>query len=235
MQLTQQAKVTVLICALNEAGSIPHVLSRIPDWVDEILVVDGRSSDGTPQAVSSARSNARVLYQPGRGKGDALRHGLRNASHDVIVTLDADGQTDPAELGKFVQAIKQGYDFAKGTRFRRPFSQVRPLHRVIGNWLITLVFDAAYGVRFTDVCSGFNAFRRSAAMALDLDSEDGLADEPLINARVQNAGLRVIEIGHLDLPRLAGESKSPSWRQGYRAIRTIWRERFGRRKYAGHP
>jgi hypothetical protein len=144
-----------------------------------------------------------------------------------VVTVDADGQTDPAELGQFVEAIQRGYDFAKGTRFRRLISSARPLHRVIGNWLITLAFDLLFLRPYTDVCSGFNAFRKNAIESVDLEYRDGLADEPLLHCRVAKAGLRVLEVSHQDLPRIAGDSKAPSWRQGFGAVRTIVRERFG--------
>jgi len=218
--------ITALICTLNEAESLPHVLSRIPSWVEEILIVDGRSTDGTPDVVRGFCPRARIVLQPGHGKGDAMRYGIREARGDIVVTLDADGQTDPTELGRFVEAILDGYDFAKGTRFRWPFSAARPIHRVIGNWIITLAFDILFFRLFTDLCSGFNAFRRDALTKVDLSSPDGLADEPLLHARVAKARLKVVEVPHRDFPRIRGESKSPSWRQGFRAIKTIWAERL---------
>lgn len=221
-------RVTVLVCALNEEESIAHVLSRIPEWVYEVIVVDGHSTDGTVFAAAMACPRARVLEQPGRGKGDALRYGIARATGKIIITLDADGQTDPADIPRFVEAILDGCDCAKGTRFRKPYSRVRPSHRILGNWLITTVFNTLFRTHFTDVCSGFNAFRKSRLDAINLESADGLADEPLLNARVVKARLRVVEVPHADLPRLGGVSKSSSWQQGFRAIRTIWREWFAR-------
>lgn len=218
--------VTVLICTLNEAESLPYVLSRIPGWVDEILIIDGHSTDGTREVARRVCPRARVLLQPGQGKGDALRFGIREAQSDIVVTLDADGQTDPEELGKFVAVLAAGYDFAKGTRFRKPFSKVRPIHRIFGNWIITLVFDALFFRGFTDLCSGFNAFWRDVAMKIDLSSADGFADEPLLHAKVAKAGLKSVEIPHHDHPRLGGKSKSPGWRQGFRAVGILLAERL---------
>ena len=218
--------ITVLICTLNEQASLPHVLPRIPDWVDEVLLVDGHSTDNTVAVAKELRPDTRVLYQPDRGKGAALRYGIGEAAGDIIVTLDADGQTDPAELPRFVEAIQRGHDFAKGTRFRRPFSRSRPIHRIAGNWIITLTFNLLFFRLYTDVCSGYNAFRKQAVKAVDLSHPDGLADEPLLHARVRKAGLRVTEVPHRDPPRTAGDSKAPSWQQGFGAIKTIVRERF---------
>jgi len=222
----QKPRVTVLICTRNEEESLPHVLPRIPDWVDEVLLVDGYSSDGTVAVAKAVRPDIHVIYKPGKGKGDALRFGIQQARGDIIVTLDADGQTDPAELPRFVEALQRGYDFAKGTRFRRPFSRGRPLHRIIGNWIITLTFDLLFRRLYTDLCSGYNAFRKGAIRSIDLSCPNGFADEPLLHARVAKAGLRVIEVPHRDPLRMVGETKAPSWRQGFRAIKTILRERF---------
>lgn len=220
--------VAVLICTLNEAENLRYVLPEIPDWVDEILVVDGHSTDDTPQVVAAVCPRARLVVQPGRGKGDALHHGILEATADIVVTLDADGQTDPKEMSNFVEAILGGYDFAKGTRFRRPFSRSRPLHRILGNWLITLTFDVLFLKPFTDLCSGYNAFRREAIASVAMHSHDGLADEPLLNVRAVKAGLRIVEVPHRDLPRILGQSKAPTWRQGHVAIKTIVLERLRR-------
>lgn len=222
----RKLRTTVLMCALNEEQSLPHVLPRIPNWVDEVLLVDGHSTDRTVEVARELRPDIRAVYQPGKGKGDALRYGVRHAKGDIIVTLDADGQTDPAELPRFVEAIQRGHDFAKGTRFRRPFSTSRPIHRIVGNWIITLTFNLLFFRLYTDLCSGYNAFRKQAIGALDFSHPDGLADEPLLHARVCKAGLRVTEVPHRDPPRIAGNSKAPSWRQGFGAIKTILRERF---------
>lgn len=218
--------ITVLICTLNEEESLPHVLLRIPDWVDEVLLVDGHSADRTVEIAKQLRPDTRVLYQPGKGKGDALRYGIQQAKGDIIVTLDADGQTDPGELPRFVEAIRQGYDFAKGTRFRWPFSTNRPVHRIFGNWIITLTFNLLFFRLYTDLCSGYNAFRKESIRFVQLSSLNGFADEPLLHARVRKAGLRVTEVPHRDLPRIAGQSNAPSWRQGFGAIKTIVQERF---------
>jgi len=219
-------RISVVICTLNEEKSLPYVLRRIPPWVSEVLIVDGHSTDDTVKVARELRPDVRVVYQPGRGKGDALRYGIRQARGDIVVTLDADGQTDPEEMGKFIRPLLQGYDFAKGTRFRRILNRSRPLHRIIGNWIISLTFNLLFRRFYTDICSGYNAFWKSAIQTIDLDYPDGLADEPLLYARVVKAGLKLSEVPHQDRVRIAGNSKAPSLRQGFNAIKTILRERF---------
>lgn len=218
-------KVTILVCTLNEEANLPHLLPLIPSWVDELLLVDGHSQDSTVQVAAELRPDARILSQPNRGKGDALRYGIQQATGDIIVTLDADGTTDPADLRRFVDPLLEGYDFVKGSRFKLGRPANKPWHRVLGNWLITFTFNVLFFRRYTDLCSGYNGFRKRAIEKIKLNGHN-FEDEPLINCRVRKAGLRVKEVGHVDRGRQNGASKAPAWRQGFGAIRTIVRERF---------
>ena len=221
----KRPSVTALICTLNEEGSLPHVLPRVPDWVDEVLLVDGHSTDNTVAVAKELRPDIRVLYQPGRGKGDALRYGIREANTAIIVTLDADGTTDPKDMPRFVEPLLNGCDFVKGSRFRLGLPANKPRHRIVGNWIIAIAFDLLFFRTYTDLCSGYNAFWKKALATVDLSGGD-FEDEPLVNVRVRKAGLKVKEVGHIDRGRVGGDSKAPSWRQGFGAIRTIVRERF---------
>ena len=218
--------ITALICTLNEesALSVSSALNQIPEIIDEVLVVDGHSEDDTVKLVKEARPDARILYQPGKGKGNALRHGFRHATGDIIVTLDADGSTDPREVPKFVDAILSGYTLAKGSRFlkNRP---VMPPHRRFGNWVLTTTTNILFGTNYTDVCSGYNAFWSTEIDKIGL-TKDGFEMEQQMNARAKRAGLKVIEVGVRDEGRLGGESKTRDVRQGLTDLLTIIVERF---------
>lgn len=217
--------ITALICTLNEAESLPHILPTIPDWVDEVLLVDGHSTDNTVAVAKQLRPKTRVVYQPGRGKGDALRHGIEQANGDIVVTLDADGTTDPADMPRFIEPLLNGYDFVKGSRFRLGLPANKPRHRILGNWIIAMTFNLLFFRTYTDLCSGYNAFWNKALDKVDLSGAQ-FEDEPLINVRVGKARLKVKEVGHIDRGRIGGDSKAPSWRQGFGSIETIMRERF---------
>ncbi len=216
----------MIICALNERDSLPRVLARLPQWVSEVLLVDGRSTDGTVETARRIYPGIKIVTQTGRGKGDALRCGISAAGGRIIVTLDADGATDPAEMGRFIAPLQSGYDFAKGSRFKEKTPSPRPLHRVFGNFVITSAFNILFGARYTDVCSGYNAFWKEKILGVDLQSADGFENEPLFNARVRKAGLKVVEVSHTDGGRFAGEVKEKSWRQGPKALKSLFRERF---------
>lgn len=203
-----------------------HVLPKIPQWVDEILLVDGRSTDRTVEVAKGIHPEIRVVYQSGEGKGDALRCGIEQARGHIIVTLDADGSTDPEEMPKFIKPLLNGYDFAKGSRFLQGFPRNKPWYRILGNWIITLTFDVLFFSKYTDLCSGYNAFWKTAIEQANPWLPDGFENEPLINCRVRKKGVKVTEVGHLDTGRLQGDIKELSWRQGFKAIKTIIRERF---------
>jgi len=221
-------RVTVLICARNEVQNLPHVLPLIPDFVDEVLLVDGHSTDGTVEVARQIRPGIRILQQPGTGKGQALRYGVEHATSDIIVTLDADGETDPLELPRFLDALFAGADWIKGSRFRDGYHR-KPLKRIFGNWVIVNTCNLLFGTRFTDVCCGYNAFWRRVPRELDLWAADGWNYEPLLVARLLRAGRDVRELGYRYRGRLSGDSKLPDWRQGLRAVWVLVRERFRRR------
>ena len=167
-----------------------------------------------------------------------MRYGICHASGDIIVTLSADLETDPQEMPKFIEPLLEGYDFVKGTRFSwNPFRprlpKGKPLHRIFGNFIIALTFDLLFLKPFTDPCSGYNAFWKKSIERVSLFSEDGFEDEPLMLTRVVKAGLRIKEVQHIDLGRLHGENKSPSFRQGFKSVKTIVRERLFRHTTQG--
>ena len=218
--------ISVIICTLNEAENLPHVLPKIPNWVGEVILVDGHSTDNTVEVARKLSSDIKVLYQPGKGKGDALKCGIENATGDIIVTLDADGATPPEEMSKFIEPLLNGYDFTKGSRFAVGLPQGKPWYRILGNWIITLTFNLLFFRRYTDLCSGYNAFWRKRLKDINLWSSDGFENEPLINVRAAKARLKVTEVGYGERVRIGGEVKERSWRQGLKAIKPILRERF---------
>src|ERR1700760_3478166 len=109
--------VSVVIPAKNEARNLEHVFGTIPEWVDEIVLVDGHSVDDTVEVAQKLHPAVHIVHQPGRGKGDALKAGFEAAKGEIIVMMDADGSTDGREIPRFVVALTAGADFAKGSRF----------------------------------------------------------------------------------------------------------------------
>ena len=110
-------KVSVVIPAKNEALNLPDVFAALPIGLHEVILVDGNSSDDTVEVARRLLPSVMVIGQTRKGKGNALACGFAAATGDIIVMLDADGSTDPAEIPRYVEAVTQGADFAKGSRF----------------------------------------------------------------------------------------------------------------------
>jgi glycosyltransferase involved in cell wall biosynthesis len=213
--------VSVVIPALNEAESLPRVLESIPADVHEVLLVDGRSEDGTCEVARQTHPGIVVVEQPGYGKGDALRAGFAAATGDIIVAMDADGSTDPREIPAFIGALCAGADFAKGSRFLHGAgTSDMSLHRRLGNLGFVLLVRALYGGRYSDLCYGYNAFWRDVLPKLELD-RDGFEIEALMNIRALKANLKVVEVASFEGSRLMGIAKLRTFRDGWRVLKTI--------------
>ena len=115
--LQKRLSVSVVIPARNEAKNLYHLLPFFSSDIDEVILVDGHSTDGTIAVARELYPNIHIIEQTGMGKGDAMRAGFAACTKDVIVMFDCDGSADPTEIPRFVEAVAQGYDFAKGSRF----------------------------------------------------------------------------------------------------------------------
>ena len=214
-----------MIPALNEAENLPHVLATLPADTYELVLVDGHSVDGTSTVAREHYPDVKIVGQPGRGKGDALRAGFSACSGDVIVMMDADGSTDGAEIERFVAALVDGADYAKGSRFMDGGgSEDITFLRRRGNRVLCGLVNRLFGTSYTDLCYGYNAFWRSALPAIMPDCR-GFEVETLLNVRAAKAGLRVVEVPSVEHLRIHGESKLHPVRDGLRVLRTILRER----------
>lgn len=225
---TWNPTVSVVVPAMNEADNLPHVFGRLPPDVHEVILVDGRSSDDTVAVARSLRPDVRIVHQTGAGKGNALSEGFRVCTGDIIVMIDADGSTDPAEIPRFVAALLHGADFAKGSRFLTGggSGDITRLRRY-GNRLLNGWVNVLFGTRYTDLCYGYNAFWRARLREIDVDC-DGFEVETLINVRIAKAGLRVVEVASYEHPRLHGVSNLNIVRDGSRVLKTIVVERLTR-------
>jgi glycosyltransferase involved in cell wall biosynthesis len=240
-QIDDQAEptVTVVIPAKNEARNLPQVFAALPCDLHELILVDGNSSDDTAAVARKLRPDVVVIGQNRKGKGNALACGFEQATGDFIVMMDADGSTDPQEIPKFVNALKEGADFAKGSRFM-PGAGSSDISRIRqwGNYFLNKVVNVLYGTRYTDLCYGYNAFRRECLGVIGLDAGDpgssadeamrwgdGFEVETLINVRIAKAGLRVAEVPSFERSRCYGASNLNAFSDGVRVLRTIHVER----------
>ena len=222
--------VSVVIPALNEADNLPYVLDRIPEWVHEVLLVDGHSIDGTLTVTCTLRPHARIVEQRGRGKGAALRNGFAAATGDIIVMLDADGSTRPEEIPAYVGALLAGADYAKGSRFLQGGgTDDMPFYRRLGNWGFVTMVRILFGGKFSDLLYGYNAFWARVLPDLYLDGE-GFEIETMMNIRALRAGLKIAEVPSFEAERIHGEGRLRTFPDGWRVLMTVFRERLGIRR-----
>jgi glycosyltransferase involved in cell wall biosynthesis len=223
------AQVSVVIPTFNEAANLPHVFARLPfEQLFEIIVVDGHSTDDTIEIARQLCPSVRILLQDGKGKGNALACGFAAVRGDIIVMLDADGSTDPQEIPAYVDALFEGADFAKGSRFMEGGGSVdiTPL-RMQGNRFLNGTVNALFGTDYSDLCYGYNAFWSDVRPTINVDCA-GFEVETLINVRVAKAGLNVAEVPSIEHERIHGVSKLRPFRDGFRVLRTILVERFAK-------
>jgi glycosyltransferase involved in cell wall biosynthesis len=216
--------VSVVVPAMNEAENLPHVFATLPQWIDEIVLVDGNSKDDTVAVARRLRPNVRVVTQTGKGKGDALAAGFAACTSDIIVMIDADGSTDGREIIQFVGALVTGADFVKGSRYATGGgSDDLTFNRKFGNKVLTALVNRMYGTSYSDLCYGYNAFWARHLDVLNLDC-DGFEVETLLNIRAAKAGLKVQEVPSHERCRIHGESNLHAVRDGIRVLKTIIRE-----------
>jgi glycosyltransferase involved in cell wall biosynthesis len=230
-----RATVSVIIPTLNEAGNLPYILNTIPSWVDEIILVDGRSDDDTRRIAEILRPDVRIIHEFKKGKGAAMKAGLYAARGDILIALDADGSMDGGAIGKFRDAILAGADYVKGSRFATGggSSDITKFRR-LGDRGICYLIWLFFGSLYSDATYGYIAIRATSLDALNLDS-DGFEIETLIGIRALRARLNTTEVPCYEASRINGVSHLSVLHDGWRIFRTIVGERMrrGHRVVAG--
>jgi glycosyltransferase involved in cell wall biosynthesis len=225
-------RISVVIPTLNEARNLPHVLPRIPKWVHEVIIVDGRSTDETVAVARALKPDVRIVLETRKGKGNALRAGFAAATGDIIVMMDADGSTAPEEIPAFIGSLLAGADYVKGSRFMQGGgTEDMEAHRNLGNRALLMLVRLLYGGQYTDLCYGYCAFWTKHLPLLDLTS-DGFEIETEMNIRALQTKLKVTEVPSFEHNRIHGTSNLNAVRDGLRILRTIGKEFFLRSRNA---
>lgn len=230
-------RVSVVVPAKNEALNLSVILPQLPQ-VHEVILVDGRSVDGSVATARRTLPGILPVRQARKGKGNAMAAGFAQVTGDIVVMFDADGSADPLEIERFVKALTDGADFAKGSRFTEGGgSSDITWVRKMGNLFLNALFNLGFKTHYTDLCYGYNAFWADMIPLLDLpDHEaspaangkmswgDGFEIETVINCRFAAAGVKIVEVPSVEKLRLFGESNLHAISDGLRVLKTLWTE-----------
>jgi CheY-like chemotaxis protein len=229
-QFLEKPRISLVIPTMNEAKNLPLLLPYLPyDWIDEVILVDGRSDDDTVSVARQLLPTVKVIDEPRLGKGAALRAGYDAADGDIIVAIDADGSHDPREIPRFIRALLEGADFARGSRFAPGGGTTdMPRYRKLGNQVFIWLVNALYDAHFTDITYGFHAFWRYCLDAIEYGDIDGFDFEPAIYIRSLKKRMRIVDVPSFEGERFLGVGKLQTIPDGWLILRRIFLERLTR-------
>jgi len=209
--------VSLVIPAKNEEGGIASLIEMSKGFADEVIIIDGHSSDKTAEA--AIKSGAKVFLDNKRGKGDAYKVGIQKASGDIIVFMDADGSHDPKQIPALIEPLVNGdADFVIGSRHKGGSDEwcgdLDNYVRNIGCDFLTLVINYRWKANLTECLNGFRAIKRNAALKLDLRADDFDIEQHMI-VQCLRKGFKVTEVAAHEYNRKWGVSKLPTYHKAY--------------------
>lgn len=219
----QALKSTLAVLVLNEVEAIQKVLPHIKrEWVDEIIVVDGGSTDGTVEYCESL--GYPVLRQKKRGYGRGMHELIARAQGDIIIEFMGDGNCKVETIPLLVEKVKEGYDLVIGSRYMPGAKSYddTPMTR-FGNWMFTRVIGVLFGTRVYDAMMGYRAYRKDAFRSLEMDTP-GLCFPTQGTIQFARFGYRIAEIPSDEPARLGGVRKAKNIQTGLELCGMIGKE-----------
>ena len=216
-------RITVVIPTLNEAQTVGEIIAKTRPYTSDILVVDGHSPDGTAEIARSL--GTRVVFDHGKGKGEAIRTVIPHLERDVTVFIDADGSHDPDSIPALVAPILAGEaDHVSGSRLIGGSSELHggfdECFRLMGSSLITACINHRFSVRLSESQNGFRAIRTAVLRDLDLQENITTIEQEMIMKTLKK-GYRMAEVPTHEQKRKAGYSKISLKKVAFRYVYTL--------------
>src|SRR5690242_5745034 len=216
--------ITVIIPCLNEEQGIEQILRAMPEFVDEVVVVDNNSTDRTSDVAASL--GAKVVREEVRGYGRAYKRGFADATSDLIITLDGDHSYPVDALSYLIEAfLHLGVDFLNASRFPVRDAHAMSFKNKFGNLVLSLVMSILFFRWVRDSQSGMWVFRRSILKDMKLESDGMAFSEEIKIEAILARDVRFGEISIMYSSRL-GETKLNAWRDGFQNILFLLKKRF---------
>lgn len=230
-------KTTILIPTLNEVEGMKVIMPRIKrEWYDQLIIVDGGSTDGT---IEYAKENGYfVIIQKKKGLRNAYMEALEYIIGDIIITLSPDGNCIPELLPDLIEKMKEGYDMVIVSRYKDyAKSYDDDLLTGFGNWFFTSIVNLLYGANFTDVMGIYRAYKKQIIYELGLDKNSSyivpeklfftrISWEPLLSVRCAKRKLKFSEIPGDEPKRIGGKRKLEILQWGSAYLFQIIKERI---------
>lgn len=206
---SNRSKISAVISTRNEEKTIGRVIKEVKPFTDEILVMDGHSTDATREIAACA--GAKVELDTGKGKGAAMRQAINEVKGDIIVFIDGDGSHDPKDIPKLVKPILDGKaDHVSASRTRGGSDElhgdIEKFIKMIGSDIITMGINYKFNVRLTDSQNGFRAIKTEVARKLNLQENITTIEQEMI-IKTLKKGYRITEIPSHEYKREFGTSK----------------------------
>lgn len=219
----RRPSVTVIMPTLNEIDGVRAVVPRIDrGFVDEIIVTDGGSTDGTVEYCRA--QGIKVHVQKKRGYGSAILEALESARGEIVVEITADGSSLPEKIPDLAAKVAEGNDLVLASRYRDGAVSLDDDYLTgFGNWLFTTLTNVLFRASLTDVLVGYRAYRRESLDALGMDAP-GLEWVQQSTIRFLKKGFRVAEIGADEPKRIGGQRKMLPFRTGWTILTLTVRE-----------
>lgn len=219
-------KTTLLVLSYNEVEGMKVIMPRIPDGVvDEILIVDGGSTDGTIEWARNA--GYKVIVQKNPGLGSAYVEGITEATGEIIITFSPDGNSVPEVLPELIKKLAEGYDVVTVSRYLDwATSEDDDMVTAVGNWMFTKFYNILFGQKVTDYLVMYRAFKISMVKQLKID-HSAISWQSQLMCRAARAGCKLGEIPGDEPARIGGVRKMNPVRNGLAELFMLGKE-FGR-------
>ena len=216
--------ISMVIPVIDEIDGMKMIMPQIKnEWVDEIIIIDGGSTDGTVE--EAERLGYKIIHQKTKGLGDAYNLGIEAAKSDYILFFSPDGNHIPQDIPKMIEKINQGYDLVQINRFGKTSNSEDPGPITgFGNRMFTFLVNVFFGGRLGDTLDGFKIIKKEVLLGLKIGTPCNEVWEQQICIRALKAGNSICEIEGDEPKRIGGERKMKPFATGIELSKQIIQE-----------